>query len=414
MTELAISQHRPSVWWGAMVICGTVVGAGMFTLPVVMAGAWFGWSVLILIGSWASMLMSGLLFLHAARHYQAGAGYSTLTRDLLGRGWEIINSVSILFVLGILTYAYISASGPVYQHSITAAGLPVTLVEAKILLTCCVAAVVCLGTKEVSRLMTVCLIAKIVLLVALFGGLLMQIKLPVLLDSQESAGMYWPYIAGVVPFCLASFGYHGNISGLDRYYGGEQQRVRKALKIGTFLALVIYLFWLTATMGNIPRTEFPAIITQGGDIEALLEALHSHLQTGYLTLLMTVFSHFAVLCSFLGVTSGLFDFIADWSGERDALRKRLKIGALTFLPPLLASIWMPNGFVTAIGYAGLLATIWAVIVPALLAVKARQRFAADRPMPLPQKLMVIAVIAFGVINIAAWTLGKANLLPLYR
>jgi tryptophan-specific transport protein len=27
---------------------------------------------------------------------------------------------------------------------------------------------------------------------------------------------------------------------------------------------------------------------------------------------------------------------------------------------------------------------------------------------------VIAVIAFGVINIAAWTLGKANLLPLYR
>jgi len=35
-------------------------------------------------------------------------------------------------------------------------------------------------------------------------------------------------------------------------------------------------------------------------------------------------------------------------------------------------------------------------------------------MPLPQKLMVIAVIAFGVINIAAWTLGKANLLPLYR
>lgn len=414
MTDSAISSHRPSVWWGAMIICGTVVGAGMFTLPVVMAGAWFGWSVLVLLGSWASMLLSGLLFLKAARYYKPGEGYNTLTHDLLGRRWAAINAISILFVLGILTYAYISASGPVYQHSLNLAGLSVTQGEAKILLTCCVGAVVCLGTKEVSRLMTFCLLAKIVLLVILFGGLLMQVKLPVLLNSEGASAAYWPYVLAVVPFCLASFGYHGNIAGLNQYYAGDRRQVGKALIFGTSLALVIYLFWLTATMGNLPRAEFPAIIAQGGDIEALLEALHNHLPAGGLQLLMNVFSHFAVLCSFLGVTSGLFDFIADRLKLGRSFLQRLKVCALTFLPPLLASLWFPDGFLAAIGYAGLLATVWAVFIPAFLAIKARQKFAPGVAHSRWEKIIIVTVIAFGTVNLAAWLLNKASLLPLYQ
>lgn len=43
------TQVLPSSAWGAMVICGTVAGAGMFTLPVVMAGAWYSWSVIMLV-----------------------------------------------------------------------------------------------------------------------------------------------------------------------------------------------------------------------------------------------------------------------------------------------------------------------------------------------------------------------------
>ena len=414
MSDLAISRRRPSVWWGAMVICGTVVGAGMFTLPMVMAGEWFGWSVLILMASWACMLLSGLLFLNAARHYKPGAGYNTLTRDLLGPRWTTMNTISILFVLGILTYAYISASGPVYQHSLKLTGLPITLVESKILLTSCIAAVVCMGTKEVSRLMTVCLLAKIVLLVVLFGGLMTQVQIPILLNTHEQSATYWPYILGVIPFCLASFGYHGNIAGLNSYYAGEQTLVRRALIIGTILALVIYLFWIIATMGNIPRSAFPAIIKQGGDIEALLEALGSRLTSPSLAFLMTVFSHFAVVCSFLGVTSGLFDFIADRLKLGNSLLQKLKIAGLTFLPPLLASIWLPDGFISAIGYAGLLATIWAVIVPALLAAKARKRFSADNSIGWKEKAAFFAVMAFAIINTAAWGLSKLNILPVYH
>ena len=36
-----------SLLGGAMIIAGTAVGAGMFSLPVVGAGMWFSYSILI-------------------------------------------------------------------------------------------------------------------------------------------------------------------------------------------------------------------------------------------------------------------------------------------------------------------------------------------------------------------------------
>lgn len=405
--EMTSAHRQPSVWWGAMIICGTVVGAGMFTLPIVMAGAWFGWALLLLGISWGTMLLSGLLFMRVSLHYPHGAGYDTLAKDLLGHGWASINGLSMFFVLSILSYAYISASGPVYQHSLNQAGLPFSIVGAKIALTLCVAAVVWIGTRGVSRLMTFCVLAKILLLIVLFGGLLTQVDVPSLLSSPVSGESYWPYALGVLPFCLASFGYHGNITRLVSYYNSNWRYITRALLLGTLMALALYLFWLTSTMGNLSRAEFPSIVQQGGDIAALMAALHDHMHVSALSLLMSVFSHFAVIASFLGVTSGLFDFIADRFSIGSSPLERIKTSFLTFFPPLLASVFWPNGFVDAIGFAGLFATLWAVIVPALMAWKAQQRF-TDHPRAT---FVIILVLCFGGLNILAWFLNWLGFLP---
>jgi len=108
-----------------------------------------------------------------------------------------------------------------------------------------------------------------------------------------------------------------------------------------------------------------------------------------------------VIASFLGVTAGLFDFIADRLGFGNSSVARLKTASLTFLPPLLASIWWPNGFVAAIGFAGLFATLWAVIIPALLAWKSQQRCS----------LAVAFLLVFGAMNILAWLLSWFGVLP---
>ena len=54
MTDQAEKKH--SAFWGVMVIAGTVIGGGMFALPVDLAGAWFFWGAFILIIAWFSIL----------------------------------------------------------------------------------------------------------------------------------------------------------------------------------------------------------------------------------------------------------------------------------------------------------------------------------------------------------------------
>ena len=107
----------------------------------------------------------------------------------------------------------------------------------------------------------------------IFGGLLWHIEPVNLLDSAAEDGHYLRYLWAVVPFCLASFGYHGNIAGLVSYYRKNAGRVSRCLIYGTLLALAIYLVWIVGTMGNIPRQDFKAIAAQGGNIDVLVAAL---------------------------------------------------------------------------------------------------------------------------------------------
>ena len=118
-------------------------------------------------------------------------------------------------------------------------------------------------------------------------------------------------------------------------------------------------------------------------------------------MVLNFFAYMAIATSFLGVTLGLFDYIADLFKFDDSVLGRTKTTLVTFLPPLLLSLQFPYGFVIAIGYAGLAATIWAAIVPALLAKASRQKFPNATYKVYGGNFMIGFVILFGVLNIVA-------------
>lgn len=144
-----------------------------------------------------------------------------------------------------------------------------------------------------------------------------------------------------LPFCLASFGYHGNVPSLMKYYGKDPRTIIRCLVYGTLLALGLYVVWLLVTMGNIPRPEFIGIAQKGGNIDVLVQALSGVLNSRSLDLLLVVFSNFAVASSFLGVTLGLFDYLADLFGFDDSALGRFKTALLTFVPPIVAVCCSP-------------------------------------------------------------------------
>ena len=113
-------NQKPSVLGGAMIIAGTVIGAGMLANPTATAGIWFAGSLIVLLYTWFSMLSSGLMILEATTHYPPGANFDTIVKDLLGRGWSIITGLSVAFVLYLLTYAYIFTGGNLTAQALQA------------------------------------------------------------------------------------------------------------------------------------------------------------------------------------------------------------------------------------------------------------------------------------------------------
>ncbi|MGU0172097.1 aromatic amino acid transport family protein [Escherichia coli] len=107
--------------------------------------------------TWFCMLHSGLMILEANLNYRIGSSFDTITKDLLGKGWNVVNGISIAFVLYILTYAYISASGSILHHTFAEMSLNVPARAAGFGFALLVAFVVWLSTKAVSRMTAIVL-----------------------------------------------------------------------------------------------------------------------------------------------------------------------------------------------------------------------------------------------------------------
>ncbi|WP_044556163.1 tryptophan permease [Shewanella piezotolerans] len=402
-----------SLLGGAMIIAGTTVGAGMFSLPVVGAGMWFGYSMLMLLGIWFCMLVSGLMLLETNLHFEPGSSFDTLTKTTLGQFWRIVNGLSIAFVLYILTYAYISGGSSIVNHSLEGIGISLPQSIAGLVFAAVLATIVIISTKAVDRITTIMLGGMIITFFLAVGNLLIDVDTTKLFvpDGETS---YAPYLLAALPFGLASFGYHGNVPSLVKYYGNQPKTIIKALFIGTFIALVIYSCWLVATMGNIPRSQFVDIIAQGGNMGVLVGALSEVIASNWLNTMLTLFANLAVASSFLGVTLGLFDYLADLFGFDESRQGRLKTAAVTFIPPTILGILFPNGFLIAIGFAALAATIWAAIVPAMMAYKSRKIFAESKGFRVPGGTpLVVIVIVFGIVTGACHLLAMAGILPVY-
>ena len=340
-----------------------------------------------------------------------------MVKDLLGPTWNAINGIAVAFVLYLLTYAYIFVGGDLTAKGLGSTfGVKIPLTVGQLAFFLIFATCVWASARLVDRFTSILIGGMVLTFIWATGGLIADVKLPVLFDTQAPAGTsYWIYAATALPVCLTSFGFHGNVSSLLKYFKGDARKVAKSIWAGTLVALVIYVLWQIAIQGNLPRSEFAPVIAAEGKVSVLIEALSKFTQTGSMDKVLTFFSYMAIATSFLGVTLGLFDYIADIFKWNDSVSGRTKTAALTFLPPLISCLLFPTGFVTAIGYVGLAATIWTGIIPAMLLYRSRQKFGAGKNYKIYGGFgLMVWVFLFGVINIAAQILSQMELVPVFK
>ncbi|WP_426577666.1 tryptophan permease [Xenorhabdus stockiae] len=411
--EVTQNFKRPSILGGAMIIAGTAVGAGMFSIPIVTSGVWFTGSIILLVYTWVCIYFSSLMILEANMNYPCGASFHTITKDLLGKGWNVLTGLSITFVLYILTYAYISAGGSIIFRNLNSI-IPLPQAGTGLIFSFIVAFIVWLSTKAVDRLSTILIGGMVITFIMSVGGMFTEVKPAILFDQTNTETSYLPYALMALPYLLTSFGYHGNVPGLVKYYNKDVKAITRSMLYGSLIALTIYILWQFAIQGNIPREAFKQIIADGGNVSDLLNQMDNVSGNETINQLLNAFSYMALSSSFLGVSLGLFDYLADFFGFDDSHTGRLKTAVITFIPPTVLALLFPNGFLYAIGFAGLAATIWAVIVPALMARASRRRHPQASYRAPGGNILIVFIILFGLINAVVHILSLFDLLPAYR
>ena len=399
---------KPSVTGGACIIASVCVGAGMLGLPSAGAGAWTSWSSLAIILTMIIMTVSGWMLLEAFKPYELTASFNSVTKDLLGHKINIFNNLTVYFVGGILLYAYITSSGLILSGL-----LGINSQLASVLFVLVFSCFVWHSTRAVDRISVVLIAFMVLSFVFGVSGLAANIDATMLFHSLTEELGQAPYALAMLPVALTSFGYHHSVASMRAYYG-EEQKAKQAILGGTLIALALYLLWLLSIFGNLPRNAFGPIIAKGGDVDVLLGALASVIESKRVSNAINLFSMAAILSSFIGVGLGVFDYLADLFKFDNSRRGRAKSWGVTFLPPLLFSLLFPFGFVVAIGYAGAAATVWACIIPALLAKKSRELAPKGGGFKAPGgQPMVVAVILFGVLTAIFHLMAMAGMLPIY-
>ena len=337
----------------------------MLALPVSTASAGFLDSALFLVISWLVMTTGALLVLEVNLYLPKGSNMISMAQTTLGNKGKYLTWGCYLFFLYSLLAAYISGGTDVLQHlaSLIQIQLPETI--ASLLFT------LLLGTVVYNGIQMVDWVNRSLMFVKLGTLLLLMLLIAPHVSIKRLGEGEFKVIYGAMMILITSFGFASIVPSLRSYFDDDIPALRKAIIIGSIIPLICYLSWDAILMGVIPSQSFAQIATSGHTTSALTDNLNIAIHSPWITDFFRLFAAICMLTAFLGVSIGLFDFLTDGLKLKKQGMQRKQVFAYTFLPPLLVVIIYPSAYLKALQFAGLLCVILLVLLPTIMAYRAR-------------------------------------------
>ncbi len=400
-----------------LIVMGTAIGAGMLATPIVSAAAGFSHAAILMISLWALMCITALLTAEASLAFPVGHnGFISIAKTTLGPIGQGVCWLAFLGLLYALNAAYISGGGSILSTSL----YTFLDIELPQWISCLIflgvfGSFIFWGAHSVDMVNRVLMSMKGIIFI-----FTMSLVTPYVNFSQlvsPSGGEL--YLLAAVPILITSFGFHVVVPSLVSYNQNNVSAINKAIVIGSFIPLVIYLLWLAGVLGIVPlvgdmsftQVLQDAIAEKKDDVGTLLLTMSYIVQNSWLSAGMNFFGHIAITTSFLGVGLGLFDFLLDARKDRSS-STRVQSILLAFIPPLAFALYYPQGFRLALGFAGIFVAITCIILPALFVWRIRQNKNAKVAFRVPGGTpLLLAVVLCGVVVIACEVMDKLKWLP---
>ena len=392
-----------------LLVAGTMIGAGMLAMPLTSAGIGLTATIFLLIGLWAVLTFTALLFVELYQTADSDAGIGTLAAQYFGKGGRIISTAVLIVFLYALIAAYVSGGGSLLMDLLPAMGDKDTMNKIAVLVfTIFFGSFIVIGTHSVDKINRVLFFVMIATFILVLALMLPNIKF----DNLMAMPIDNALIISASPVFFTAFGFHGSIPSLNKYLDGNVKSLRIAILVGSGITLFAYFLWQLSTHGLLSQNEFLQILREDATLNGLVKATLEITQSPIIANAVKIFSTLALVTSFLGVALGLLECIEDLLKQSfDIHAGRISLGLMTFIPPVLFSLFYPEGFILALGYAGQMFAFYAVVLPVALVWKAR----SIHPN-LPYRVwggnaLLVLVLVLGVIITSIPFAIRAGYLP---
>lgn len=356
-----------------LILIGTTIGAGILALPLISASAGCLYAITALIVIWILMTITGLLVLEVNLSLDVVAcSFSSMAEKTLGVWGKAIVWISCLLLLYALTAAYIAGASSllkeVFHYYFQ---IKIHNFISAILFVLVLGGAVFWSTRATDLLNRGLLSIKGLLLIIAMILLMPRVNFVSMLTYRTIENSH---LFALFPVFITAFGYHTVIPSIRVYLGSKPKELQSIIIYGTTVSLVTYIIWIWAILNIVPlggENSFEQIAHQNSSVGGLMAAIAALVSNKWVIYALNGFSNIAMTTSFLGVTLGLFDFIADGFKRADTRLGRLQTACLSFIPPLIFAVFYPQGFILALSFAAIFVTILEIILPALMAYKLR-------------------------------------------
>lgn len=382
-------NHGPGSILSAMfLVAGTCIGGGMLALPIATGISGFLPSLVVMLICWMAMTATALMLLEVSLWMEEGVHVITMTSRLLGIPGKVISWCLYLFICYASIVAYTAGGGHQIASTINNYfDIPLSKEAGCVVFILVFGAVVYLGSKIVGRVNAILFVALIAAYFALVGIGTSEIKPGFLLNQR------WSTAWVALPLLLTSFSFQTMVPSLTPYLKKHVKSLRLAIVGGTFIAFLVYAIWQALILGIVPVEGPDGLIDALSRGEPATQFLRHHVEGRWVSNIAEYFAFFAIVTSFLGISLGLFDFLADGLHIKKEGFGQVALGLLIVVPTLICATMFERAFLLALDTSGGYGdTILNGIIPVLMVWIGRYRLGYKHAIQLPGGKAVLACV----------------------
>ncbi|QIV95356.1 amino acid permease [Allofrancisella inopinata] len=350
----------------ALLIIGTTIGAGMLSLPLVVASCGFIVAIILLVMSWSVMYITAIRLLNICAKYPLGVNFTTMMQSKAPKVYQISFSVIYLLLLYSLMSAYTTQGAELVNYAYIAIAPTKNNVFLPALIFILIFSSFMYSYRISDYTNRFFVFLKFIFFILAIAIMLLYIN-PVYLKSMPLSLLA---IVFAWPTLLPSFGFHNVIPVLYEYQQADIKSIRKSIFVGSISVLVIYIVWLLLALALIPQQSlhsYQTLFSSGNNTPSgFIEEIKTISNSNLLELGLNIFIHIAIITSFIGVGISLIHYMKDLFIKNGKNINNLVLNLICFVPPLIFTVFYPKGFILALQYAAIFAVIIFVYTPIFL------------------------------------------------